>query len=348
MSRREQLGPVAPARVTALTAVGVQADLRAAIEADQLVLHYQPIVGLTDGQPVGVEALVRWDHPVAGLLTPDAFLPALEHAPVIADLTRWVLRTACTAAASWPNWTMAVNVSARDLTGPTLLNSVESALTETGMDADRLVLEVTETAVVQDVREAARTLEALREQGVAVDLDDFGTGYSSMLYLRDLPVTGVKIDREFVSRIDHDNGDDRAIVSSLLTLAEAIGLSTIAEGVETDDQRSVLSTLGCSFAQGYLWSRPQPAYALSGIYRDGLRQSAPQKGRPARFARPGGDRVHKRAMNMLRQGASLETIAAALNAAGERTNTGMRWHRASVARLISGDPTAGSTDPETR
>jgi EAL domain-containing protein (putative c-di-GMP-specific phosphodiesterase class I) len=319
-----------------LTAVGSQAELRTAIDADQLVLDYQPIIDLATGRPTGVEALLRWQHPSGGLLSPDDFLPAVEHAPVITDLTRWVLRTACAAAAGWPKWTIAVNISARDLVGSTLVDSVTEALTETSVPADRLVLEVTETAVVQDVRDAAHTLGTLRERGVAVALDDFGTGYSSMLYLRDLPVTAVKVDREFIAGLD-DDGDDLAIVSSLLTLSRAIGLTAIAEGVETAEQVQLLTTLGCGLAQGYRWSRPQRADAIDAIYREGLPEPSHRRPRQPRRRRtsPIDHRIHEQALAMLQQGASLHTIAAALNAAGERTSQGARWHAASVARVIA-------------
>src|SRR4051812_41090348 len=318
-----------------LAAVGSQAELRRAIEADELELHFQPIVDLATEQAIGVEALVRWHHPGGGLLAPDDFLPAVEQTPVITALTCWVLREACAAAVRWPSWTVAVNISARDLVGRALIECVNDALSRAGMSADRLVLEVTETDLVRDVAHAAKTLGALREQGVGVSLDDFGTGYSSLLYLRDLPVTGVKIDRAFVAGVA-EGGDDKAIVASLLTLARTIGLTATAEGVETAEQVRALRGLGCSIAQGYWWSRPLSADKLDEIYRDGLPDPT-RRPRPARCRQ--GDSSDPYLVELVKpllaQGASLRTIAAALNAAGERTSTGTRWHPATVARLIS-------------
>ena len=319
----------------ALTAVGSATELRRAIESDELELHFQPIVDLATDQPTGIEALVRWQHPSGGLLAPDDFLPAVEQTPVMTALTCWVLRQACAEASRWPTWTVAVNISARDLVGRALIECVSDALSRTGLSPDRLVLEVTESDLVRDVTQAAQTLGVLREQGVGVSLDDFGTGYSSLLYLRDLPVTGVKIDREFVAGVD-GSGDDRAIVTSLLTLARTIGLSVTAEGVETAGQARMLRGLGCPLAQGYWWSRPMPAEALDGIYRDGLPDPT-HRPRPAR-CQPGDSSdpyLVELVKPLLAQGASLRTIAAALNAAGERTSTGTRWHPATVARLIA-------------
>jgi hypothetical protein len=193
---------------------------------------------------------------------------------------------------------------------------------------------------VQDLARAATTLGLLRDNGVGVALDDFGTGYSSMLYLRDLPVTTIKIDRTFTAGIESD-GDDRAIVSSLLTLARTIGLRAIAEGVETDGQARRLRALGCRLAQGYLWARPQPADAIDQIHREGLpgvlrtsrRKPSPQQ-------RP-DERLVARALQLLAEGASLHTIAAAFNTAGERTEQGARWHPATIARLIA----SAASDP---
>jgi EAL domain-containing protein (putative c-di-GMP-specific phosphodiesterase class I) len=318
-----------------LVAVGSQTELRQAIEADELELHFQPVVDLATDKAIGVESLVRWQHPGGGLLAPDDFLPAVEQTPVITALTCWVLRAACAAASRWPDWTVAVNISARDLVGRALIECVNDALHRSGVSADRLVLEVTETDLVRDVAQAAETLGTLRKQGVGVALDDFGTGYSSLLYLRDLPVTSVKIDRAFIAGVDGD-GDDRAIVTSLLTLARTIGLSATAEGVETAAQARVLRGLGCPVAQGFWWSRPVTAEAMDTLYRDGLPDPT-HRPRPTR-CQPGDSSdpyLVDLVTPLLAQGASLRTIAAALNAAGERTSAGARWHPASVARLIS-------------
>jgi EAL domain-containing protein (putative c-di-GMP-specific phosphodiesterase class I) len=307
-------------------------EVLAALDAHEFVLHFQPIVALDSTQPQGVEALIRWEHPEAGLLAPDTFLPAVAQTPVMTAITRWVLAEACAAPARWPGWTVSVNVTARDLAGDALVADVLGALEAAALPPDRLVLELTETALVQDMARAATVLRELRSHGIGVALDDFGTGYSSMLYLRELPVTSVKIDRVFVAGLVGE-ADDRAIVTSLLTLARTVGLTAVAEGVENEKQAGQLHALGCPLGQGYLWSRPVPADALDGIYRDGL----PISGRKARrrMREPVDSAVLSRAKDLLDRGASLNTIAAALNAAGERTERGARWSTASVARLFT-------------
>ena len=312
-----------------------ESELERAVTNHELVLHYQPVVSLAAARVRGVEALIRWQHPVGGLLMPDDFIPAVAQTSTMADITRWVLRTACAHAARWPGWTISVNITARDLTQPTFADDVVAAAETAGVTCDRLVLELTETALVQDLPRAAATLASLRECGVGVALDDFGTGYSSMLYLRDLPVTSVKIDREFISGL-RAAGDDRAIVSSLLTLARRVGLEAIAEGVETDAQTRILRSMGCQLGQGYLWSRPLTLSDTDRVYHDGLRTALAAHAVERPLEHDLDTDVAKRAHHLLSQGASLHTIAAALNAAGERNSLGHRWHAASVARLISG------------
>jgi EAL domain-containing protein (putative c-di-GMP-specific phosphodiesterase class I) len=322
-------------RSAGVAAVVSAKEVRAALEDGAFVLHFQPIVDLESAQPHGVEALIRWHHPVRGLLAPDAFLPAIAQTPVMASVTRWVLAEACSAAAHWPGWSVSVNVAARDLAGDALLGSVLDALDAASLPPERLVLELTETALVQDMARAADVLGQLRREGVGVALDDFGTGYSSMLYLRELPVTSVKIDRVFVAGLGHD-GDDRAIVTSLLTLARTVGLTAVAEGVETNAQARQLHALGCPFGQGFLWSRAVPAEALENIHRDGLPTTGRRQPRSQTRSRPTADSgAAARANELLARGASLHTIAAALNAAGERTAQGTLWRATSVARLIS-------------
>jgi EAL domain-containing protein (putative c-di-GMP-specific phosphodiesterase class I) len=322
------------AAAQAVTAVFSLEEVSRALAVDEFVLHYQPIVELASGRVRGVEALIRWDHPSLGLLGPDAFLPAVEDTPVITAMTRWVLSAACRAAAEWADWTVSVNVTGRDLADDGFTADVERALATGGMAPDRLVLELTETALVQDLPRAAVALAALRETGVGVALDDFGTGYSSMLYLRELPITSVKIDRVFTAGLPASS-DDVAIVTSLLTLARTVGLTTVAEGVETEQQAHLLDSLGCPLAQGYLWSRPVTGPDAAEVHRIGLpgvAYSLPERGlRQTQF----DPDVVARADALLRKGASLITIAAALNSAGKRTEAGTRWHAASVARLIN-------------
>ncbi|MDX6199666.1 MAG: hypothetical protein QOJ79_2817 [Actinomycetota bacterium] len=309
-------------------------EVSRALAADEFVLHYQPIVELASGRTRGVEALIRWNHPSLGLLEPQAFLPGIEDTPVIAVMTRWVLGAACAASAGWPGWTVSVNITGRDLASDSFTADVERALDGGGIAAERLVLELTETALVQDLPRAARVLSALRKNGIGVALDDFGTGYSSMLYLRELPITSVKIDRVFMAGLP-ESSEDMAIVSSLLTLARTVGLTTVAEGVETQLQAHVLDSLGCPLAQGYLWSKPLAAPAAAEIHHGGLSGVDYVPPQNARRRTPFDPGVAARAHALLRKGASLNTIAAALNHAGERTHNGSRWHAASVARLIN-------------
>jgi EAL domain-containing protein (putative c-di-GMP-specific phosphodiesterase class I) len=297
----------------------------------ELVLHYQPIVELTTGRRRGVETLVRWRHPMGGFLRPDDFLPALEQTALTGGLTRWVLSTACAASRAWPDCTLSVNVTARDVAGPTFADDVSDALDAAGMSPHRLILELTETALTQDREAAADTLRRLRELGVGVALEDFGTGRSSALYVRDLPITGIKIGPEFVRGMSTP-GDDRAIVASVVKMAETIGLTVVAEGVESLRQAHVLLSLGCSLAQGQLWSPPVAPGDLQARYRAGSPVTPPV----ALPTMPPLEPQERCALALVARGASLRTIAAALNCAGHRTPGGGLWQPVSVARLING------------
>ncbi|MBV9099195.1 MAG: EAL domain-containing protein, partial [Frankiaceae bacterium] len=234
-----------------------QRQLRAALKADELVLHYQPVVCPKTGEVRGVEALMRWQHLPDVLLMPDDFLPAVAHTPVMHDLTAWVIAEACAQIPRWDLATMSVNIAAGDVVRPALVTEIDAALAANGLEPKRLVVELTEHAAVQGMSAAARVLHDLRQLGVGVALDDFGTGYSSLLYLRDLPVTEVKVDRAFVSGVDK-NDDDAAIVHSVVELAHAVGLTVVAEGVERVEQAQFLAGIGCDFAQGYLYAAPTP------------------------------------------------------------------------------------------
>src|SRR3954452_21159959 len=245
-----------------LRAVVPQDEFRRALEADQLVLHYQPIVALDTGRIRGAEALLRWRHPTGGLLMPDDFLPAIAHTPVMRLATQWVLTEACKCAAMWTSRHVAVNVSASDVVRPDFVADVTRALDASGLDPVRLGVELTEHAVVQDLPSAVRALSALREMGVRVSLDDFGTGYSSLLYLRELPISEVKIDRAFIDGIDVDE-ENAAIVESVVRLARTVGVSAVAEGVERAAQATQLVAMGCPAGQGYLWGRPAPDLDLA-------------------------------------------------------------------------------------
>lgn len=246
------------------------ADLRAALDADALVLHYQPVVDLATDRVVGLEALARWQHATRGAVPPGVFVPLAESHGFVADLDRWVLHRACTETAAAlrsgelaPGVRVAVNLSARSLDEAGLVDMVDEALDRSGLPPSALVIEITETAVLQN-REAARSsLAGLRALGVGVSLDDFGTGYSSLSFLRELPVTGVKVDRSFV-RDAVERPEDRAITEAIIRLATGLGLETIAEGIETDAQRGLLRDLGCGLAQGFWWSPAVPMSELPG------------------------------------------------------------------------------------
>ena len=239
-------------------------DLREALARGQLDVHYQPIVDVAGIRLIGFEALARWHHPTRGDVPPGVFVPVAEHGGFVPELDRWVLTRACrdtTAARDEGriprDARVSVNLSARTLADPDLVGTVHDVLLAEGLPAQALVLEITETALMQDVATARRSLEGLRALGAGVALDDFGTGYSSLSFLRELPVTQVKIDRSFIADIVTD-GEDLLITESIIDLARRLGLETVAEGVETESQLALLRRLGCASAQGHLWSRALP------------------------------------------------------------------------------------------
>jgi diguanylate cyclase (GGDEF)-like protein len=237
---------------------------RAMVDTDQIVLHYQPKVNLESGQPTGVEALARWQHPVRGLLGPGEFIPIAEGTGIIRPLTRLVLRRALQQVAQWgaeSQLTMAVNVSTRCLLDKDFVDTVAGLLAETGVSASRLELEITESAIMSDPERAIELLTQLASMGITLSIDDFGTGYSSMSYLKRLPVRQLKIDRTFITDMTSDASAD-AIVRSSLQLARNLGLSVVAEGVETAEVARRLQETGCQSAQGYFYARPMPAESL--------------------------------------------------------------------------------------
>jgi diguanylate cyclase (GGDEF)-like protein len=242
-------------------------ELRGAIQRDELVLHYQPKVELSDGEARGVEALVRWDHPDRGLLAPGEFIPLAEQTGLIRSLTRWVLDEALRQVARWRaegmTLTVAVNLSARTLLDPTLPEVVDRALRRHGLEAGALELEITESSLMADPSRARDILGRLRDLGVRLAIDDFGVGHSSLAYLGRLPVDDIKVDRSFVLGMEEDPGD-AAIVRSTIELARSFGLETVAEGVETSWAWHRLAEMGCDRVQGYLLSRPMPAAELAG------------------------------------------------------------------------------------
>ncbi len=241
----------------------LESDLRAALEHQQFELHYQPQLEARSGRAVGVEALVRWRHPQDGLIAPLKFIPVAEETGLILPLGEWVLDEACRQIRAWRGQgiagvTMAVNLSALQLDSPSLLEFVAQTLTKHGLSGADLELEVTESVAMKNPEASIGVLKALRELGVRLSIDDFGTGYSSLSYLKLLPIHSLKLDRSFVRDIETDD-NDVAICAATITLAHALGLNVIAEGVENAAQREFLVAQNCDFLQGYLFSKPLPA-----------------------------------------------------------------------------------------
>lgn len=244
----------------------LESELRTALDRSELVLHYQPIVDIATGVPSKVEALLRWTSADRGVIAPDEFIPIAESSGLILALGKWVLAQACRDAAAFTGAAerlpVTVNLSARQLTDPAIVDYVRSALADSGLAPERLFLEVTESSLMQDEDMAEAALKELTQLGVRVAIDDFGTGYSSLLYLRRYPVSMLKIDREFVSGIGF-SVDDEAICHGIVGLATWMGLDAVAEGVETPEQARALGAFGCGFGQGYLWSPAVPIEGLS-------------------------------------------------------------------------------------
>lgn len=238
-------------------------DLRNAVEQQQFSLHYQPKFAAGNGQPVGAEALLRWQHPTQGLMLPDTFIELAEKTGLIIPIGEWVLNEACRQMRQWhlqgyTHWRIAVNLSALQFCHAGLVQSVAKALATHGLPANSLTLEITETTAMSDADASMSVLQALSAMGVDLSIDDFGTGYSSLMYLKRLPANELKIDRGFVRDLEHDS-DDAAIVSAIVALGQALGLRIVAEGVETDMQQDFLTQLGCDSLQGYLLGHPLPA-----------------------------------------------------------------------------------------
>ncbi|EST14963.1 diguanylate cyclase domain protein [Pseudomonas putida S610] len=243
-------------------------DLRLAVSAGQFRLHYQPKFDAKRCQPIGAEALLRWEHPQHGLLAPDRFIGLAEKTGLIIPIGDWVLDEACRQMRLWldegiEGWRIAVNLSAIQFCHAGLLDSVARALERHALPANCLTLEITETTAMSDVEVSLTVLQQLSDMGVDLSIDDFGTGYSSLMYLKRLPANELKIDRGFVRELE-DEGEDAAIVSAIVALGRALGLRIVAEGVETSSQQAFLTRLGCDSLQGYLLGRPVPAEQLLG------------------------------------------------------------------------------------
>jgi EAL domain-containing protein (putative c-di-GMP-specific phosphodiesterase class I) len=240
--------------------------LRGALASNELELHYQPKAHLADGSVAGVEALVRWRHPVRGLVPPDEFIPVAEQSGLMHRLTDAVLEMALRQVGEWSELglevPMAVNVSFRDLLDDQFTDRLARRLSEHELEPGLITLEITERVLTSDMERARRTLDALRRLGVRLSLDDFGTGWSSLRLLRELPVSEIKVDRSFVSRVAVDH-EDATVVRALVGLAHGLGLAVVAEGIETSVTWDAIADLGCDTAQGWHIARPMPVEAAT-------------------------------------------------------------------------------------
>ena len=255
----------------ALERLELESDLRRALERDELRVHYQPKVSLESVEIVAMEALVRWEHPERGLLSPARFVPVAEEIDLIVSIGRWVLKEACRQARRWqdrlqgrPPLKVCVNLSAKQFQHYALSEEVEAALRETGLDPASLDLEITESVVMKDAPATLATLRELKGLGVNLAIDDFGTGYSSLSYLRRFPVDFLKVDRSIIEGLSKDPKNE-AILSAVVTLAHALDEQVVAEGVETARQLARLREIGCDFAQGYYFAKPLPSEAAGAL-----------------------------------------------------------------------------------
>jgi EAL domain-containing protein (putative c-di-GMP-specific phosphodiesterase class I) len=248
-----------------------RAALEKAIESGQLVLHYQPVMRLSDGDIVGMEALVRWEHPDEGLIPPMDFIPLAEESGLVVPLGRWVIDQACADLMDWqkkwmatgrPPLRVAANVSARQLQSTNFLQSVDMTLAHHRVDPTWLTMEITESVLVQDSEEVMKRLRDIHSRGITLALDDFGTGYSSLSYLHRFPIQILKIDQSFVRGMnEHD--DRKKILDAIVSLASSLGLELIAEGIEHESQANYLRAIGCEYGQGFHLGRPVPAQAMA-------------------------------------------------------------------------------------
>jgi predicted signal transduction protein with EAL and GGDEF domain len=247
----------------------LELDLRDAVAAGDFELHYQPLVEFGSRRPKGFEALLRWRHPLRGLVGPAEFIPLTEEIGLIGALGEWALRRACADAAAWPDGLkVAVNLSAAQLrSGPAIVGVVADALAASGLGAARLEIEITEGVMLHDTEETLATLGRMKALGVSIAMDDFGTGYSSLSYLRRFPFDKVKIDRSFVLGLGVEGEDCGAIIRAVADLCDGLGMAATAEGVETEEQLARLAAEGLAEEQGYLFGRPVPASEISRLLK---------------------------------------------------------------------------------
>jgi EAL domain-containing protein (putative c-di-GMP-specific phosphodiesterase class I) len=241
----------------------LEVDLQRAIEDGEFFIHYQPLIDLGSGQTVAVEALARWRHPWRGVVPPAEFIPAAEKTGAIISVGRWVLQRACEQVRAWqdakggPALGLAVNLSARQLKDPGLVEDVINAVASSGLEPTGILLEMTESVLMDDLEKTIPILQQLKALGLMLAADDFGTGYSSLSYLRQLPVDTLKIDRSFISGLGKER--EAALVETIVNMGRSLKLEVVAEGIEDDVQLAALKRMGCELGQGYLFAQPMPA-----------------------------------------------------------------------------------------
>ena len=254
--------------------LNIESELRRALDRNEIVLHYQPILDIASGDLVGFEALARWDHPQMGIVSPNEFISIAEETGLIVPIGQRVLEMSCQQLSDWrarhatsDSWSISVNISSKQLTEAGLVDSIQQTLDRAGLSPSDLRIEITESAIMQDPQQGVGLLNSLRELGVRVAIDDFGTGYSSLAALHWLPLDVLKIDRSFVDKMTHSR-ENLAIIRTILTLAKHLNLDVVAEGIETIEQREKLVSMGCEFGQGFLFSRPLEADQVDNLLVD--------------------------------------------------------------------------------
>jgi EAL domain-containing protein (putative c-di-GMP-specific phosphodiesterase class I) len=256
----------------------LEMDLREALANDEFLLAYQPTIDLSDMSPTGVEALIRWQHPVRGIVQPDDFIPLLEETGLITEVGKWVLDRACAQGAAWRAAGypigMAVNVSGRQLDSDQLVADVEEALAGSGLDPEALTIEITETTLMRNVEETARRLAEVKALGVRIAIDDFGTGYSSIAHLQRFPVDALKIDRSFITGM-RENLEGETLIQTLVQLGKALSIETFAEGIEQQQELSVLRDQNCDSGQGFLFARPLDVADTEKFLQDWAQRATP-------------------------------------------------------------------------
>jgi EAL domain-containing protein (putative c-di-GMP-specific phosphodiesterase class I) len=256
----------------------LEMDLREALEKKEFLLAYQPTIDLNDMNPTGVEALIRWQHPVRGTVQPNDFIPLLEETGMIVEVGGWVLREACSQGAAWRAAGypigMAVNVSGRQLDTDQLIADIENALADSGLLPQALTIEITETTLMRNVQDTVRRLTQIKALGVRIAIDDFGTGYSSLAHLQQFPVDALKIDRSFISQLQH-NKEGETLIHTLVQLGKALSIETFAEGIEDQQELSLLQDEDCDTGQGFLFARPLDVDATEAFLHDWAESNKP-------------------------------------------------------------------------